>query len=122
MNALIAGGGTGGHVYPALAVAAALRDRGDGVAFVGADDGPEATAVPAAGYPFTGVRVISAQTRLSVRTLRALGLIVAAAWHVRRLVRRSDVVISIGGFASAPATLSALLTRRPVVIVEPNAI
>ena len=122
MNALVAGGGTGGHVFPALAVAAALTERGATVAFVGAEDGPEATAVPAAGYPFTGVRVISAQTRLSLRTIRALAMIVAAAWRVRPLVRGSDVVVSIGGFASAPATLAALIVRRPVVVIEPNAI
>lgn len=122
MNALVAGGGTGGHVFPALAVAAALVDRGATVGFVGAADGPEATSVPAAGYPFTGVRVISAQTRVSWRTIRAIAAIVAAAWHVRRLVRGSDVVVSVGGFASAPATLAALLTRRPVVVIEPNAV
>jgi len=122
VNALIAGGGTGGHVFPALAMAEALRARGATVRFVGAEDGPEATMVPAADYPFTGVRVISAQTRLSPRTIRAVGLILRAAWQVRGVVRGSDVVISIGGFASAPATLAALFTRRPVVIVEPNAI
>jgi len=122
VNVLVAGGGTGGHVFPALAVADALRRRGARVRFVGAEDGPEATAVPAAGYEFAGVRVRSAQTRLSWRTVRAVGSILRAAVAVRSIVRQADVVVSVGGFASAPAVLAARWTSTPVVLIEPNGV
>jgi UDP-N-acetylglucosamine--N-acetylmuramyl-(pentapeptide) pyrophosphoryl-undecaprenol N-acetylglucosamine transferase len=59
MKVVIAGGGTAGHVFPALAVADALRIRGAEVTFVGARDGQEAVLVPAAGYPFVPLRAIS---------------------------------------------------------------
>ncbi len=122
MKVLVTGGGTGGHIFPALAVADVLRDRGADVRFFGATDGPEATAVPAAGYPFTGVSVLSAQTRLSWRTLRAVVRITRSALRIRRQVREVDVVASVGGFASAPAVLAARWTRRPVVLIESNGV
>ena len=73
MNIVVAGGGTAGHVYPALAMADALRERhGAIVTFVGSYDGPESELVPAAGYPFTALRVVSAQKRVSMRSVGAL--------------------------------------------------
>ncbi|MEX0651774.1 MAG: UDP-N-acetylglucosamine--N-acetylmuramyl-(pentapeptide) pyrophosphoryl-undecaprenol N-acetylglucosamine transferase, partial [Actinomycetota bacterium] len=78
--------------------------------------------VPAAGFPFTSVRVASAQTRLSLHTLRALYLALAAARTVRPLVRSADVVVGIGGYASAPAILAARRSHTPVVLIEPNSV
>jgi UDP-N-acetylglucosamine--N-acetylmuramyl-(pentapeptide) pyrophosphoryl-undecaprenol N-acetylglucosamine transferase len=123
MNVVMAGGGTAGHVFPALAVADVLRDRhGATVSFVGAVDGQEARFVPEAGYPFLPLKVASAQTRASLRSVRALALSGAATVRCRALVRRADVVVGIGGYASAPAVVAARLSRRPVVLIEQNSV
>ncbi len=123
MNVVVAGGGTAGHVFPALATAIALRDRhGATVTFVGASDGQEARLVPEAGFPFVGLRVAAAQTRVSLATLHALRLAFAGSRHCRALVRAADIVVSIGGFASAPAALAARRTHRPLLLIEPNAV
>jgi UDP-N-acetylglucosamine--N-acetylmuramyl-(pentapeptide) pyrophosphoryl-undecaprenol N-acetylglucosamine transferase len=122
VNVVIAGGGTGGHVFPALAVAGVLAEAGDHVGFVGAIGGPEATAVPKAGYPFRGLDVRSAQVRFSWRTIGAAWSVIRATWRVRETVRAADVVISVGGSASAPAVLAAAVVRRPVIVIEPNSV
>jgi UDP-N-acetylglucosamine--N-acetylmuramyl-(pentapeptide) pyrophosphoryl-undecaprenol N-acetylglucosamine transferase len=123
MNAVLTGGGTAGHVFPALATAEALRDEhGASVIFIGADDGQEATLVPAAGFPFIGLRVASAQARISLATGRAIVLALRGSNACRATVARADVVVSIGGFASAPAALAARRTRRPLVVIEPNSV
>jgi UDP-N-acetylglucosamine--N-acetylmuramyl-(pentapeptide) pyrophosphoryl-undecaprenol N-acetylglucosamine transferase len=122
VKVLLAGGGTAGHVFPALAIADALVGRGADVTFVGSRDGQEASLVPAAGYPFVPVRAISAQTRLSVRTAKAVGLALRAATALRPLVASADVVVGVGGFASAPAVLAARWTKRPLVLVDQNSV
>jgi UDP-N-acetylglucosamine--N-acetylmuramyl-(pentapeptide) pyrophosphoryl-undecaprenol N-acetylglucosamine transferase len=122
MKVIMSGGGTAGHVFPAIAVARRLAEAGHDVRFIGSDDGQEAALVPAAGFPFTSVRVASAQTRLALRSLRALALAFMAARDVRAVVRASDVVVGIGGYASAPAILAARRTRTPVVLIEPNSV
>jgi len=119
VNIVVAGGGTAGHVYPALAMADALRERhGAVVTFLGSSDGPESALVPPAGYPFTALRVVSAQTRVSMRSLRALGKTLRSARRCRPLVDGADAVVGIGGYASAPAALAARRARRPLVLVE----
>lgn len=123
MNVIVTGGGTAGHVFPALATARAIRDRyGASVTFIGAVDGQEATLVPDAGFPFVGLRVAAAQSRLSLQTLRAIALAFRGARACRSAVRGCDVVISIGGFASAPAVLAARRCRRPLLLIEPNTV
>ena len=116
MNIVLTGGGTAGHVFPALAVAGELRDsRGASVTFIGAADGQEARLVPDAGFPFLGLRVRSAQSRLSPATVGAVALAFRGARACRATVANADVVVSIGGFASASAVLAARRTRRMVV-------
>jgi UDP-N-acetylglucosamine--N-acetylmuramyl-(pentapeptide) pyrophosphoryl-undecaprenol N-acetylglucosamine transferase len=123
MNVVVTGGGTAGHVFPALATATALRDQhGATVTFVGGRDGQEAHLVPAAGFPFIGLEVAAAQTRFSVATMRAAWFAYAGSRACRGLVAASDVVVSIGGFASAPAVLAARRTRTPLVLIEPNTV
>ena len=118
----MSGGGTAGHVFPAVAVAERLRAAGHDVRFVGSAVGQEAALVPAAGFPFVPVRVAPAQTRLSLHTAKALWLSLAAARAVRPLVRSCDVVVGIGGYASAPAILAARRTRTPTVLIEQNGV
>lgn len=123
MNIVVAGGGTAGHVYPALAMADALRERhGAIVTFLGSSDGPESALVPAAGYPFTALCVVSAQKRVSMRSFRAVGKTLRSARRCRPLVAGADAVVGIGGYASAPAALAARRARRPLVLVEPNSV
>ena len=122
MKVLMSGGGTAGHVFPAVAVAERLRAAGHDVRFVGSAAGQEASLVPAAGFPFVPVQVAPAQTRLSLRSAKALWLSLAAARAVRSLVRSCDVVVGIGGYASAPAIIAARRTRTPTVLIEQNAV
>ncbi len=131
MYALVAGGGTGGHVYPALALADALVARGHdrtSVRFLGASRGLEARAVPDAGYeidllPARGFqRGISPQHLVdNVRMVGAMTIaVVRAVGIVRRL--RPRVVVGVGGYASLPGVLAARVLRIPVVIHEQNAV
>ncbi|HET6714035.1 MAG TPA: undecaprenyldiphospho-muramoylpentapeptide beta-N-acetylglucosaminyltransferase [Actinomycetota bacterium] len=122
MKVVMSGGGTAGHVFPALAVAERLRDRGHDVRFVGSASGQEATLVPGAGFPFVPVRVASAQTRVSLHTAKALWMSFTSASAVRPLVRAADVVVGIGGYASAPAILAARRVRTPIVLIEQNGV
>lgn len=122
---MIAGGGTGGHVFPALAVAAELRGRDPAteVLFVGSERGLETQVVPEAGYtlrtlPAAGLKGVSLG-----RKLRSLALLPRSLWASRGLVRefQPNAVLGVGGYASGPATLAAALAGRPTVLFEPNA-
>lgn len=125
MNLILAGGGTGGHVYPALALAGALRrrDRDARVLFVGSASGMEASLVPGAGVPFAGLLVRPPRSRSVVRTLAALATgapsLLQAAAIVARF--RPDAVVATGGIAAAPPVLAAWAMRVPVVLLEGNA-
>jgi UDP-N-acetylglucosamine--N-acetylmuramyl-(pentapeptide) pyrophosphoryl-undecaprenol N-acetylglucosamine transferase len=121
----MAGGGTGGHVIPALAIARALRD-GDAaeVRFVGTARGLETRLVPEAGFPLELIKVgqlkgVSLATR--ARTLADLPL---GILRCVRLLRefRPDVVVGVGGYASGPAMMAAILLRVPTLAYEPNAV
>jgi UDP-N-acetylglucosamine--N-acetylmuramyl-(pentapeptide) pyrophosphoryl-undecaprenol N-acetylglucosamine transferase len=121
---LIAAGGTGGHVYPGLAVAAALRSHDVPVVWMGTRKGLEARVVPAAGIPIawlsvTGLRGKGIATRLLApfRLLRALTQALAVM-----LRHRPCAVLGMGGFVAGPAGLMAVLTGRPLLIHEQNAV
>ncbi|HEY7477718.1 MAG TPA: undecaprenyldiphospho-muramoylpentapeptide beta-N-acetylglucosaminyltransferase [Actinomycetota bacterium] len=122
MRFVLAGGGTVGHVVPAIVVADRLRHAGAEVVFAGSAAGPEAELVPAAGYRFVPLEVRSAQTRVSVGSVAALWHAVSAARAVRPLVRTADAVVSFGGYASAPAILAARWSKVPLILVEQNAV
>lgn len=122
--AVITGGGTAGHVFPALAIAELLIEAGqdrDSLLFVGSRRGPETELVPAAGlrgrwYDVRGVRRSFTPTAIGA-SLKAVALIVGATLSCWALLRkeRPRVVVSVGGYASMPATIAALLTKTPVV-------
>jgi UDP-N-acetylglucosamine--N-acetylmuramyl-(pentapeptide) pyrophosphoryl-undecaprenol N-acetylglucosamine transferase len=124
--AVIAGGGTGGHVVPAIAIGRALVERGhptDSVLSVGSRRGMEGRLVPAAGF-----RIILLPGRGIARHLTrdnlaaALGLVTAVGQAVRLVGRiRPSVVISVGGYASVPCALAAALWRVPLIVAEQNA-
>jgi UDP-N-acetylglucosamine--N-acetylmuramyl-(pentapeptide) pyrophosphoryl-undecaprenol N-acetylglucosamine transferase len=125
LRVMIAGGGTGGHVVPALAIGRELRDaHGAVVRFVGTARGLETRMVPEAGFRLELVRSgqlknVSLSTRL--RTLLDLPL---GVLHCVSLLRefRPQVVVGVGGYASGPAMIAALLLRVPTVAYEPNAV
>jgi UDP-N-acetylglucosamine--N-acetylmuramyl-(pentapeptide) pyrophosphoryl-undecaprenol N-acetylglucosamine transferase len=125
MNLVLAGGGTGGHVYPALALAGALRRRDPGarVLFVGSASGMEASLVPAAGVPFAGLVVRPPRSRSPLRTAVALGTAAAGFLQSAAIVARfrPDAVVATGGIAAAPPVLAAWVMRIPVVLLEGNA-
>jgi len=120
----LAGGGTGGHIYPALAIAAGLRAErpGIGLLYLGTARGLEADLVPRAGIPFvalSGGGVAGKSPLLAARGAAALARGAAQALVVLRRFR-PHVVVGTGGYASVPALLAAALLRLPVAIQEQN--
>ena len=115
----IAAGGTAGHVVPALAVAAALRESGAEVEFIGGERA-EAELVPAAGYPFHALRVAGIERDKPLRAARALMLAAAASGRARRLLRGigAQAVLGGGGYVAGPAGLAARSLRLPLVLCE----
>lgn len=120
---LMAGGGTGGHVIPALAVARELRARGHEVFFVGTARGAEARLVPAAGFPLEQIVIGGLQGLGILKKVTSAFQLISATWHQRRAFRakRPDAVFSMGGYVAGPPVLAALWAKIPVVVMEPNA-
>ncbi|HXU44202.1 MAG TPA: undecaprenyldiphospho-muramoylpentapeptide beta-N-acetylglucosaminyltransferase [Thermoanaerobaculia bacterium] len=122
-HALLAGGGTGGHVFPALAVGEELAARGWTISYAGSSQGLEARLVPARGWAFNALPARPFLGRGLGAKLGALTLLVRSGLAARRLVRRLsvDAVLGTGGYASAPAVAGARLAGRPVLLLELNA-
>lgn len=123
MRVLIAGGGTGGHVIPALAIARELKSRYNAeVLFVGTARGIESRLVPQAGFGLMKIKVgalknVGLLTRL--RTLFDLPLAILSSRKILK-VFSPDVVVGVGGYASGPAMAAAILSRIPTLAFEPN--
>lgn len=121
---VIAGGGTGGHVTPALALAETLSQRGDEVLFIGSSRGLESQLVPAAGF---NLEVLSSEQFMGLHIwgrIRSVLSILRSIASALRIIRKfdADAVVSVGGYAAMPSALAARLSRRPLFLVEPNAI
>lgn len=121
---LVMAGGTGGHVFPALAVAEALRARDVDVVWMGTRLGLEARIVPAAGIPVEWVTIGGLRgKRLSTRLAAPFRVGLAVVQALRIVLRlRPAVVLGMGGYAAGPGGIAAWLTRRPLVIHEQNAV
>ena len=127
---LIAGGGTGGHVFPALAVAREWLRRGNEgtgegerrVVFVGTERGIEARLVPQAGLPLELIRVAGLKGIGGTRFLRNAAMLPAGLWDSERILHRHCfcAALGVGGYASGPMMLLAALHRIPNVVFEPN--
>ncbi|MGB8580495.1 MAG: undecaprenyldiphospho-muramoylpentapeptide beta-N-acetylglucosaminyltransferase [Candidatus Sulfotelmatobacter sp.] len=125
MRAILAGGGTGGHVIPALAIANELKKRyAAEMLFIGTARGIENRLVPAAGYPLQLVRVGALKNvSLMTRAKTAFDL-PRAVWSAARILNEfaPDVVIGVGGYASGPAMLAAVMKHIPTLAFEPNVV
>ncbi len=121
---LIMAGGTGGHVFPALAVAEELSARGVPVSWLGTRRGLESRVVPAAGYPLETVRVSGLRGRGLLRLLLAPFMLALALGQALLIVLRLRplAVLGMGGFASGPGGVMAWLLRRPLLIHEQNSV
>ena len=121
---LIMAGGTGGHVFPALAVAQALRGHDEQIVWLGGKRGIETELIPPHGIPLEATRIAGLRGKgLLTWLLAPVKLIVAiveAIGVLRR--RRPKVVLGMGGFASGPGGLAAWLLRKPLIIHEQNSV
>lgn len=121
---IISGGGTGGHIFPAIAIADALKKRFPqaDILFIGAKDRMEMDRVPKAGYPIEGLWISGFKRELSIDNLSFPFKLVSSMIKAKRIIRRfrPDVVIGVGGFASGPTMKTAASMGIPVVIQEQN--
>lgn len=125
--AVVTGGGTAGHVLPALAIAEALVGDGQersAIQYVGSERGIEARLMPPTGFPTTLLPGRGIQRRLTLDNVGAAwGLLVAAVRAVRLVRRlRPSVVVAVGGYASVAVAFAAVLWRVPIVVAEQNAV
>jgi UDP-N-acetylglucosamine--N-acetylmuramyl-(pentapeptide) pyrophosphoryl-undecaprenol N-acetylglucosamine transferase len=124
MKVIIAGGGTGGHLFPAVAVGEAMiRERpGTDVLFVGTTAGLEARWMPRSGLRYELFEVHGLRGHNLVERVRAIGEFVAALRRARGLLRSfgADLVVGAGGYASAPMAMAALMACTPLVLMEEN--
>lgn len=111
MRIIISGGGTGGHIFPALAIAENLKkqDPGCEILFVGAEGKMEMERVPKAGFRIIGLPVAGLQRRLTLSNLALPFKIAKSLRMARRIIKefRPDVVVGVGGYASAPTLWAA---------------
>lgn len=121
---MIMAGGTGGHVFPGLSVAEALRERGRGVVWLGTRKGLEARLVPQHGIDIEWISVAGLRGKGVKGMLTAPFRAAFAVGQALRVLRRTDpaAVLGMGGFVSGPGGLAAWLTRRPLLIHEQNAV
>jgi UDP-N-acetylglucosamine--N-acetylmuramyl-(pentapeptide) pyrophosphoryl-undecaprenol N-acetylglucosamine transferase len=121
---LVMAGGTGGHVFPGLAVADILHGRGWKVVWMGNPDSFEARTVPARGYEMAWVRFAALRGKGLLRKLLLPLNLLSAFWQAFREIRRikPDVALGMGGYVSFPGGMMAVLLNKPLVIHEQNSI
>jgi UDP-N-acetylglucosamine--N-acetylmuramyl-(pentapeptide) pyrophosphoryl-undecaprenol N-acetylglucosamine transferase len=126
VRVLIAGGGTGGHLYPGIALARELqrRDAAAEVSFVGTATGLEARVVPREGFPLDLIRSAGLKGKSIASRLRGLALLPLSALDAWRVIstRRPSVVVGVGGYSSGPVLALAALRRYPTMLLEQNAL
>jgi UDP-N-acetylglucosamine--N-acetylmuramyl-(pentapeptide) pyrophosphoryl-undecaprenol N-acetylglucosamine transferase len=124
MKVVISGGGTGGHIFPAIAIADELKYRIPDVqiSFVGAIGRMEMEKIPKAGYPIEGLWISGLQRKLTTKNLLFPIKLLSSLWNARKIIKRCnpDVVIGVGGYASGPTLFMANVMGIPTLIQEQN--
>ncbi|MBO0950470.1 undecaprenyldiphospho-muramoylpentapeptide beta-N-acetylglucosaminyltransferase [Fibrella forsythiae] len=124
MKVIISGGGTGGHIYPAIAIANELKrlDPNTDILFVGAEGKMEMEKVPRAGYRIEGLPVVGIKRELTLANLAFPLKLGRSLLRARQIVRdfKPDVAVGVGGYASGPTLLAAALANVPILIQEQN--
>lgn len=124
MRVVVTGGGTGGHLYPSVAIATRfLSGHPEAqILFIGSLGGPESDAAREFGFAFEGVKVKGIAGKNPVAVMRSMALFLKGTWHCRRLLRlnRPTCVVGTGGFASAPACFAAVWLGIPLILHEMN--
>jgi UDP-N-acetylglucosamine--N-acetylmuramyl-(pentapeptide) pyrophosphoryl-undecaprenol N-acetylglucosamine transferase len=125
LRVVVAGGGTGGHLYPGIAVARELlrREPGAQISFAGTARGIESRVIPREGFPLDLLRSVGLRGASPLAYARGLALVplsLADAWRILSQ-RKPDVVIGVGGYSSGPVVLAAALRRIPTLLLEQNA-
>lgn len=122
---ILSGGGTGGHIYPAITIAREIARLEDAeFLFVGTPKGMEAKIIPMEGYRFASLPAFGLQRRLTVKNVKSLVQTAAGLWKARRILKefKPDVVIGTGGYVCGPILLAAALSHIPTMIQEQNVI
>ncbi len=121
---ILSGGGTGGHIYPAIAIANELKKQfsESEILFVGAKDKMEMQKVPQAGYAIKGLWIAGLQRKLTLQNLMFPLKLISSLWNARKIIKefKPDVVIGTGGFASGPLLKMAESLGVPIVVQEQN--
>ncbi|MFA7358549.1 MAG: undecaprenyldiphospho-muramoylpentapeptide beta-N-acetylglucosaminyltransferase [Bacteroidales bacterium] len=121
---MISGGGTGGHIFPAISIANALKQKCSRaeILFVGAENRMEMERVPAAGYPIVGLPVSGFDRQHLLRNIRTLFLLIKSMSKARKILRdfKPDVAVGVGGYASGPLLRAATAKKIPCLIQEQN--
>ena len=125
MRVILSGGGTGGHIYPAVSVAEALKRKYGSrveILFVGAEGKMEMEKIPALGYEIKGLPVAGLQRKFTLKNLLLPFKVMASLRRAKRIIRefKADVVVGFGGYASAPVLWSAQRMGVPTIIQEQN--
>ena len=124
INILVSGGGTGGHIYPAIAIANELKKRNPNAKFlfVGAKDRMEMEKVPQAGYEIKGLWISGIQRKLTLKNLIFPFKLISSLWNANKIIKKfkPDVVIGTGGFASGPTLQMANRKGIPTLVQEQN--
>lgn len=124
MKLVISGGGTGGHIYPAIAIADAVKARipSAQIRFVGAEGKMEMEKVPQAGYPIDGLPIVGINRQRLWSNISFPWKLVKSIWKARQILRdfRPDVVVGVGGYASGPTLWVAGQLGIPIIIQEQN--
>ncbi|NRA12248.1 MAG: undecaprenyldiphospho-muramoylpentapeptide beta-N-acetylglucosaminyltransferase [Crocinitomicaceae bacterium] len=124
-KAIVSGGGTGGHIFPAIAIADEIRRRNPyaEILFVGATGKMEMEKVPQAGYKIEGLEIVGFKRKLALSNLILPFKIIKSVMKAKKIVRKFDpeVVVGVGGYASGPTLKAASMMRFPTALQEANA-
>lgn len=122
MKAIVTGGGTGGHIYPALAVARGLLEKDWEVLFVGSTNSLESRLIPEEGLPFQEIEVAPLSRKINLKLFSTLGKTVKGVFQARKIIKsfKPDAVLGTGGYVTGPVLLAASLLKYPTIIHEQN--